>query len=403
LADKYSYASENMINGRNKSIPENLAANKMISDELMNSVGLYSRTDIDSARFNKFSRFGRVLDPFGKLNDCREYLFFTKPDLHICTVGGISSLNSGSTVKDTSSVYEISGLSAYKKDPSIAFEANGLTLNPQLGGNAYFKYLISSHPETAKQLQYSISNSNPFCNLLSFGVNNYLDIGGSEASTLDNPSTIFGTSYEYLKDSEEADENPSFSLEFVDNKFLDTYHFFKAYSDYHIARKSGLVTPPTPDYYRYKRLHNTMGVYKFIVAEDMETIIYWAYIWGVYPVSCPREAFSDPLFSDGLTFSVNFKGAFVEDMNPAILYQFNQLMLPMIGEYNIDKYLPVVSLYAPDASKDTVAGTDYKMSPIDMINGTLPKAALVDGRIASGQNYYTNSNSRVGYKLRWYA
>ena len=68
-------------------IPDNLKASNILDDDFMNSVGLYSKKDIDEARFTRYSRFGRLLDPQGKLNDCREYLFFTKPDLHITKTG----------------------------------------------------------------------------------------------------------------------------------------------------------------------------------------------------------------------------------------------------------------------------------------------------------------------------
>ena len=41
----------------------------------------------------------------------------------------------------------------------------------------------------------------------------------------------------YLRDFESSDENNTFSLEFLDDKDLNTYHFFKAYTEYHNARK----------------------------------------------------------------------------------------------------------------------------------------------------------------------
>ena len=159
-----------------------------------------------------------------------------------------------------------------------------------------------------------------------------------------------------------------------------------------------------------------MGVYKFIVAEDMETIIYYAYLWGLFPTSCPREAFSDPNFSDGLTFSVNFEAAFIEDMNPTILYQFNKLMLNgALKGVNKDKWLPVIKQnrksdiisgisgnhgYDPSigygAREQKVAGMNYQIGSTDQIDGTLPRGALVDGRTI-------NNEAKPKYRLRWYA
>lgn len=399
-----NYARESILYGSNKDIPSNLKGENNITDDLLNSVGLYSKKDIENARFNKFSRFGHVMDPYGKVNAGREYLFFVKPDLHIC-------IPSGKTKNDP--LYRISGAS--NEQP---YSNNGLTLNPQLTNHPYFRDLIDTHPDVIRELQYSASSTpDPFSRLLSFSVNSNLPLGTSTAQTMDIPGTIYGTKYNYLLDSEKSDESYTLSLEFIDNKYLDTYHFFKAYSEYHIARKSGLVTPPNMSYYQYKRLHNTMGVYKFIVAEDMETILYWAYLWGLYPTSCPREAFQDPSFSEGLTFSVDFEAAFIEDMNPMILHQFNQLMFPVMEHNgcNKDKWLPVVRQnrftdridhipgnHGYDQSIaignpiERINGIDNYIGPTSRIDGTLPVAALVDGRIV-------NDEKRPKYRLRWYA
>ena len=66
-----------------KTAQNDLRPTAFLNDQFMSSVGLYSSNELEKARFSKYSRFGRPLDPYGKLNDCREYLFFVKPDLHI--------------------------------------------------------------------------------------------------------------------------------------------------------------------------------------------------------------------------------------------------------------------------------------------------------------------------------
>lgn len=391
MANDYTFSNESMIS-TNNNIPSNLKPQKMVPDTLLNSVGIYSKTDINNARYHRYSRFGRVIDPYGRLNDTREYLFFVKPDLHICAVDFDTT--------SSTNVYKIGGYDQTSYSNLIIND--GLILNPQLNGNAYFNDLIRRYPDVIRELQDGLdksSSADHFSHLLSFSVNSGLDIPGAEASTLDNPATMFGTSYEYLKDSEASDENPSFSLEFVDTKRLEVYHFFKAYAEYHNARKSGLVTPPSANYWKYKRLHNTMGIYKFLIAEDMETIIYWAYFWGVYPISVPRESFSDAAFQDGLTFSVNFKAAFMEDSNPIILDHFNQLMSPLVSNRN--DWLPVVyQSYGADYLSGRTHSYSSNLDNIvgggtDRINGILPKAALVDG------NIYNNEKPK--YRLRWYA
>lgn len=391
MADAYSYAKTNMA-GYNNNLNSRLIPSANLTDDGLASYGLYSKEIINNAKFNNYSRFGRVLDPYGRLNDTREYLFFVKPNLHILYTG----------IEDG--------------DPE--YSANGLTLNPELNNNRYFRDLIYRRPDVVRSLVKNAPGTtanDPFCHLLSFTVNSSLDVPGTEFSTMDVPGNIFGTSYEYLGNTESSDENPTFSLEFLDSKTLDTYHFFRAYSEYQNERKSGLVSPPSRSYWQYKRLHNTMGVYKFLVDEDMETIIYYAYFWGVMPTSVPREAFSDPSFPEGLTFSVNFKAAFFEDLDPRILESFNTLMSPLVTDK--DNWLPVMyQSYATDningrthsykANLDNMNTTivdangnpinnKYRVGGSDRINGQLPKAALVDDRILN--------NEKPKYRLRWYA
>lgn len=395
------YAKNNM-SADNKNLKSNLTASNNITDSLMNSVGLYSRKQIEDAKFNKFSRFGRILDPYGKMYAGREYLFFVKPDLHLCSAGGVKSDDGSNPIYQLN----ITGQGSSADDEYIR---NGLVMNPQLHANPYFKYLIASRPDVVKQLQYSIDNSNPFCYLLSSSVNSNLGLDSSSSKTMDNSSTVFGTSYNYLQDAEDSDEMYSFSLEFMDDKYLNTYHFFKAYTEYHIARKSGFITPPTLEYYQNRRLHNTMGIYKFIVGEDMETLVYWAYLVGVIPTSSPREAFQDPSFPDGLTFSVNFEAAFIEDMSPVIISQFNKLMMPVIKNKggNTSKWLPIVNqnYMRSDDGMNTYDsslqfGTDsnayeYSMNTRSRVNGTLPYAALVDTKPVGNETYGK-------FRLRWY-
>lgn len=433
----HNYADQSMSSTGRTNTPEALITNlSNIDNTLVRSVGLYSKEEIEEAKFNRFSRFGRVLDISGHVQPGREYLFFVKPDLHICIPSSYpEELYKWSNTISKNQV----------KPPSKKPMPGELVINPQLQSNGYFLRLLETNPDVISQLQYSVSDDNPFACLLSFYVNSFLSLDSSTSKTMETPATIFGTNYNYLQDSEDSDEMYSFQLEFMDNKFLDVYHFFKAYNEYHIARKSGLITPPSLDYYKYKRLHNTMGIYKFIVAEDMETILYWAYLWGVIPTSCPREAFQDPSFSQGLTFSVGFEAAFIEDMNPRILMNFNELMSQIIKK-RIDErtkltVLPIVKQnydsqmrgydsslgsqidYPTMISDMTDKQTDYmKYTPdrfqcqmSSIIDGRLPIAAMVWDQKRTGDSYTSNNtskdnisarnngDSRKKYLLRWYA
>lgn len=315
---------------------------KNFSDSIR-SAGIYSRDEIRDAKYNKFSRYGSILDPYNRMTDNIEYLFFVKPDLHIMS-------------------------------PTRG------KLNPELENETFFVDLKERYPEVIDQLQVSASNDKlPFSRLLSFAVNSVLETPAVTLGTMDTPATIYGTAYDYLQDGEASDENYDFSLEFRDSKALEVYHFFKAYSEYQILKKYGRVTPPDIDKYTIgKRLHNTMGIFKIWVSlDDMKTITYFSYFTGVIPLSVPRDSFSNSTFSDGLTFSINFKTAFVDDMDPKIIYDFNRLVYP----------------YYSSLTKDIL--------PYDVINDQVNGELVNCPYIVVNNNPTSEYNGKKRYELVW--
>lgn len=271
---------------------------------LFQSSNIYNRYDIQW--YDKFNRFGCV-DPYNSLSHTKEYLFFTKPDLHICEPG---------TRK----------------------------LNPELSNNSFFTEMLERYPQVIEQLQKSIlpegsKNYNPFMPLLSNSVKNKLDMPEMTASVVDNSATIFGTSIDYRGDAFNSNEKHEFSLEFEDTRYLEIYHFFRALEEYAQLKKFGIVTPPNinmmevdengyaySSYIENKELHDQFSIFKFIVDEDYEDIVYYALLQGVFTKTTPREAFSDIDPNGGLRYTVQFEAQFVDDMKPQILVDFNELI-----------------------------------------------------------------------------
>mgnify|MGYP006954111727 CR=1 FL=1 len=266
----------------------------------LNGNGYYQRSQID--RFNKFSRFG-YFDPYNANTVTREYLFFTKPDLHL-------------------------------------FTPNTQTLNPELTGNTFFTEAYRNHRDTMNQLQYSVryaTDYSPFCNLLSNTVTSKLDLPDISLEELETAQNIAGTHLKYPLATTTSSNDVDFSLEFEDTKFLDVYMFFRIWYEYELVKSDGGVSPPTKNYIYNKILHDQMSCYKIIVGEDMETILHYSKFWGVYPTSIPRSAFSD--LSDGaLKLPVNFKAQWVEDMDPSILADFNTITSTQVARYS---YVPI--------------------------------------------------------------
>lgn len=250
----------------------------------------------------KFSRIN-MLDPYNTLiGNTKEYLFFVKPDLNII---------------------------------SVAEKTKG-NLIGSFNNNPFFMDLAVNSPNVIYGLQYSARHK-PFVSYLSGMVRSNLQVQNIEADTVETASNIYGTSIEYRGDGHKSNENIQFGLEFGDNQELETYLYFKAYEKYEEAKKKGLAGPKYSIYRTAKVLHDTMGIYKFIVGEDMETIVYYAYICGAIPLTVPRDAFSEIEPGKVISYNIDFKAAFIEDMEPIILRDFNILADEQLGsESNLE-------------------------------------------------------------------
>ena len=293
---------------------------------ILESKGMPSRGDYDA--FNKFYRFRpwRVYDAPDK---GREFLFFTKPDLYIA---------------------------------NTYIQNGAVQLQEDVKGHPFFKELADKWPNVITQLQYQADRSRyPYSLLLSNTVESNLDLPSLSANTITTATNIFGTNYEYRGTSEPSDDNYDFSLEFSDTRWLDTYMYFRAYEEYERLKAQGVILLNKSrergglDYHKYvdnKVLHDTIGIYKFIVAEDMETILYYAYFCGVTWKSLPRDSFNNADFTDGIKYGIDAKAAFVEDMNPIILSDFQQLNMNYINNNKGNlKYAPIVD-YRKDPDTD---------------------------------------------------
>lgn len=260
---------------------------------LKSEYGLPQREDIDY--YNKFYRFG-VIDPYNEPQSGKEYIFFVKPNLCI-------------------------------------LDKNG-SLISELASIPFFIELYNKWPNVINQLQYDADPTKcPFSYLLSNMVVSSLDLPSISAGTMSTPTNMYGISYDYRWNSEASDDNHSFSLEFKDTKNLDVYMLFRAYEEYERLKAQGYINLYKYDKYRKyiqnKVLHDQFGIYKFIVGEDMETIMHYSYFTGVYFASLPRDAFNDANFDDGIKYGIDMKAAFVEDMDPVIIRDFNYL----VGNY----------------------------------------------------------------------
>jgi hypothetical protein len=265
--------------------------------KVLESKGMPSRGDFDP--LGKYYRFKPWI-VYDNPESGREFLFFIKPDLYIVN----------------------------------NYIQNGASLQSNLANYPFFKEVARKYPKVIGQLQFQADkNRYPYSLLLSNMVASNLDMPGLSANTVTTATNLFGTNYEYRGTSEPSDDNYDFSLEFSDTRWLDTYMYFRTYEEYERLKAQGVIRLNESrggvlNYYKYidnRVLHDDIGIFKFIVAEDMETILYYAYFCGVAWKSLPRDSFNNADFSDGIKYGIDAKAAFVEDMNPIILQDFNFL------------------------------------------------------------------------------
>lgn len=307
-----------------------------ITEDVKKSFGIMNRSNIDL--FSKRYRFG-ICNPYESVSETKEYLFFTKPDLNI-----------------------------YNRDDSSGDITGGLVAG--LADLPFWKEMTARYNNVVECLQSSYGNNKAdrFNHLLENSCRGELSVPSLDAETIDTPNNIYGVGFSYRGSSEAGNDGFEFDLEFTDTEYLPVYHFFKAYEEYETLKHHGVVEPWL-GYIVNKVIHDQFSIYKFLVGDDGETIIYYCKYCGVMPKSLPRDVFSASSFDSGLSYSISFKSAFFEDMDPLILNDFNALNESYFKskKYEIGLYNDIINRadIRPVQSAYVVADkVDYKYSNI---------------------------------------
>ena len=269
----------------------------------------------DNIWYKNFNRFGWI-NELEYDTPVREYVFFTRPDLYIFD------------------------------------DTDGTKLNDSLRASPFFKDAFYRHRDALRELQYSTKAPNGtrdrFMHYLSNNIGSKLDLPAIASESAKSTPNVYGLSIDYRSNSIKSDYAFDFSLTFKDNSRLDIYTMIKAYDEYTrlmrmgeidfgIGKTGNSIQNQFKKYIMQRIIPEQFSIYKFIVGSDGETLLYWAKATGVYFTDVPRADFSDPP-QDGFKFSVSFHANFVEDMNPAILSEFDTLTLASDNYYD---FLPV--------------------------------------------------------------
>lgn len=362
-----NYGSENSINDQS-------SYERRYEKLIYRSNNFVTSTELVNGIYNSHYRFG-VLNDKQMVDTCREYIFFTKPQLNI-----------------------------YKQNNADGSVTSGQEkLHPGLKDYPYWQELSARYPGVIECLEgayHNITNPlDPFNHLLSNMVQSNLDVPSLSSEMIDTPSNTYGVNYNYKGSSEASDDGFDFSLEFKDTKYLPVYHFFRAYEDYEKLKHHGVVAPARV-YTDNCILHDQYAIYKFLVAEDNETIIYYAKYYGVKSKSLPRDVFSNTSFDNGLSYTIDFNAAFVEDMDPQILSDFNKLALPYFNTTDDCKY-------NMDAYNDSLDTADMRPARCACVvkeeDGGSPVVYRSKAGIQITDNKFTHTTApgKYVYKLKW--
>lgn len=325
----FSYENKSIKIDKMKQV---LAANK-----------IFTKNDIKW--YTKFNRLGYI-DPYNKEQVLREYLFFTKPDLNI-------------------------------------FKSNG-ALCDGLSQVPYFMDAYNRHTNSLWQLQQrycSTSRRSPFMNLLSNAVVSKMDLPDISAESQNSTSNIMGTEITLRGHSYKSDNGYDFTLSFDDTAYLEVYHVVKAYDEYMRRIKTGEHSP-FQDYIIANIVSDQFSVYKVLVSEDAETILFFAKATGVYFTGVPRSDFGDP--TDFGKYSLSFHAQFVEDNNPFDIKEFNRIVLSSLANREYDLL---------DTYDMSIAALNNEWGRLPYI--TYCRDSRAQRRAPEGsKNYYD-------YRLRW--
>lgn len=259
-------------------------------------------------RFSRFSRYGYI-DLSGEfLTGTREYLFFSKPDLHLFDPKGnlYEPLRTNPFLVEAFNHYRFSFYSLQQTFPTYV---EGRPNDSSIG-------TVNSSSATVFDLK------SKFIPLLSNMATSTLDLGDITANDVEGNRNLYQINTTYREGSLTSDLAYEFSIEFKDTKYLDVYMLFKIYDEYCRHKYMEEIEPVSQDYIMNKIYPEPFSIWKIIV-DDTDRILYWAKAIAVTPMSVPRGAMSN--FENQIKLTVNFKAQFVKDMDPVNLMELNHL------------------------------------------------------------------------------
>lgn len=199
-----------------------------------------------------------------------------------------------------------------------------------LEADGFLSYIAANEPHLLNFLTTSASESivgkevtTPFIPILT---NRFSDFNAKDIQSV--TKEVGETYYGYkqllpgiLVNSKAGDTT---SVTYIDNADLDILKLHKVWVDYteHVARGT---MKPSKLTITNKFIDYTCSIYLFVLDMDGETIQYFCKYTGCSPISVPYGEFSSKVGGNHeiIQYSIEYAYSYKEDMDPAILYDFN--------------------------------------------------------------------------------
>lgn len=294
--------------------------------------GIYELRDMNyNSSFYRFPRW----DPYHLVEGTKELVFFTKPDLPILSNGTLNS----------SAECNAAEVSLFKSLYDLGYGKTTLT------DLCFHNGLVDKDC--------------PFIRILTNRISAPVDIPDIRVDSLESAQNMYGTKLYYPKSSMGSDENIEFSVEFEETNHLEIYYLFKAWDYFRRLCWLGVMRPDI-NYILNKVLCDHISLYKFILDNDGETILFCCKWTGVYPVSISRNSFGEVPEKGPLKMTIGFKqSGWFEDTDSSVIADFNALVSSWKWSYeNMDMWdneIQAISgenVYIPYIVQDTSVNSD---------------------------------------------
>lgn len=207
--------------------------------------------------------------------------------------------------------------------------------------DSYFSYMANNERDILSLLSFGTSNSttykttSPFIKVLTNKFKT-MDAKDTTARTKTLNETFYGHKMLLPSSLIESINGDEFSVTYTENNDLIITKLHKIWVEYTERIRRGDFCP-TKTAIDDRYIDYLSSLYYFILDFDCETIKYYAKYTGIVPLNVPYSSFSDSIGEQGniVDLSINYSYSYKEDMDPAILLDFN---------YNSNKIENLVNL-----------------------------------------------------------